>query len=169
MRCHRTESSVDLGLSSGHHGCCPFHDVIAENTIVKFMQDVWCHASKDVAVRKIGPERIDWTQALLDEVHGIFAVNLISQNSQSFGRASPGRMSGVAAAFRRTSAPEAGILATAAHEALLGIIGDVRGENEVHLSHKPISTIHLHSILSSHPQRPEHYSHTVMEELVAHP
>jgi hypothetical protein len=143
--------------------------VIPEHAIVKFVQDVRCHASKDVAVRKIGPERIDWTQVLLDKLCGIFAVGLISQNSESFSRASPGRMSGVATAFQRTSTPGAGILTTAAHEALLGIIGDVRSENEVHLSHEPIGAIHFHSVFSSYPQRPKHYSHTVMEELVAHP
>jgi hypothetical protein len=94
MGSHRAEALIYFLVSAG---CCfrrPFDNMIIKYTIVQFVKKVGGHRRKYIAMRKVGPERINGTQVLIDKFGWELVLGLVYDDSQGFTQIVQGRIEG---------------------------------------------------------------------------
>ena len=132
------------------------------------MQDVGRDADEYVGIREVGPEgRENRPKALSDEFQGVLASGLSVKCLFGLLLVAECKLVVCSSLVCTHEALWTAILSAAGHETLLGVVSNVGCENWKDSSNAPISTHHLHTILSRSHERLKEQLHAVMKKSVA--
>lgn len=162
MTRHCLEALVNLRIAKNR--LAPLEEMVAQDTLVKLMQQVRRHARVDVDVRKGSPERrVDRLKTQLFKARHAEASRSLLHEKYSLGSISRWMDGKVATRFRRNGARIAVIPLAAANEDLLGLIGDVCSKDWKDLAGPPVSAHDLNTVLASFNKGFEKLGHALVK------